>query len=152
MNCNISTGIADALQYHNDHLVPALAIAVAVDGKFPQKVLNEIRNALTHLSRAEVLRKSAGAKEEEALKEIGSACRHLQRTTLDCLKIAVIAYAGKSETAMRALLEDIELPASVHAKSNELLDRRKSLSVLEGQEPTDKAVSQYADLLIVTEN
>jgi len=140
----VNKGISGALQYHNDFLVPALAVAVAIDGTFPQKILNEVRNALTHLSRAEVLKKEKDF--PKALLEIKSAERHLMRTTLDCLKISIIAYAAKTEIAMKALLEDIELPEKTHSRSNELREKRHQLTILEGQEPTDDAVQQYGAL------
>ncbi len=76
------------------------ARTVAYAAKHPQNINNELRNAVTHMSRALVASDIATASSE-----MDAAERHVERFKRDCLKVAVV-YAGKnaSELMKRAEL------------------------------------------------
>lgn len=50
MTANSINEIKKVLSYYHDEVIPALAAAVTIDDRFPIEVLNEVRNAFTHLS------------------------------------------------------------------------------------------------------
>ncbi len=66
------------------------ALSVSYSGRHPQNVNNELRNAVTHMSRALV-----SDTIEAARRQLEAAERHVERFKRDCLKIAVI-YASKN--------------------------------------------------------
>ncbi len=76
------------------------ARTVAYAAKHPQNINNELRNAVTHMSRALVSDDVVAAN-----KEMDAAERHVERFKRDCLKVAVV-YAGRnaSELMKRAEL------------------------------------------------
>ena len=62
------------------------ATAVSITEKHPEQVNNELRNALTHLSRAVAVDTL-----DAALSELSKATAHIERAKRDAVKIAVIA-------------------------------------------------------------
>lgn len=79
----------------------AYASAVAFSETMPEQINNEIRNALTHLSRAA----DANAKghSDGVDPELASAKRHLERANRDCYKLAVISVNGQLQATMKVL-------------------------------------------------
>lgn len=135
--------ISNVLSYYNDEVVPALAAALTVDDSFPEEVLNEIRNSMTHLSCA-----NANTAEEKQ-NEIAAAQAHLQRVVLDSLKVCVLVLATNSEAAIKALTDDIQLPAKTYKRMSELRRRRKELSADEAHRPiinTLEAIEKLKEL------
>ena len=70
------------------------AAGVAYSARHPSNINNELRNALTHMSRA-LAADDYGAAE----KELTAASRHIERFKRDCLKVAVI-YSGRNASQM----------------------------------------------------
>jgi hypothetical protein len=128
------------LDYYHKEVVPALATAVTIDHAFPQEVLNELRNALTHMARANALDPKTEAPAIQ--KELHSARRHFLRCTLDSLKVVLLAIAKRCESTMKALNDELLLPTSVHSEARELRNRRIEISKHEGQNPIDEVVEK----------
>ena len=133
--------IEDVLSYYGAEVVPALATALFHDDEFPDEILNEIRAAFTHLSRANSLQ--AGFDRQA---EIDAALRHLKRTVLDCLKDAIALMARDTETLIATLSRDMRLPASNYRRTGEIREKREALSISEGQRPTTHAIESYKKL------
>jgi hypothetical protein len=132
------------LQYYSDEVVPALAVALTLDDKFPEEVLNEIRSSFTHIARAH----SIDVTDPDHLKELESASRHLKRVCLDCLKVSILALAQRCDTAITALTEEVQLPEDVYRFVSELQRDRARITCHEGQKPTHAAVEELKDLLV----
>ena len=128
--------IEDVLDYYNEEVIEALAAAVIYDNKFPDAVLNEMRNALTHMARANSLPRGSA----EYLDDLKAAYRHLKRTCLDCFKVSVIHLAEGIDRVMIALEEEFNLPEGVHAELKLLRDERIALQVNEGVKTPDGEV------------
>ncbi|TPI64255.1 hypothetical protein FJ420_17185 [Mesorhizobium sp. B3-1-3] len=131
--------VSQLLAYYHDEVVPALATAVTLDHAFPQEVLNELRNAMTHMARANALDASQA---HAAQKELHSAHRHLLRCTLDSLKVVLLAIAKPCDEMMKALNDEMLLPGSVHTEARKLRARRIDISTHEGQRPIDEVVEK----------
>lgn len=140
MTANSTNEIKKVLSYYHDEVIPALAAAVTIDDRFPIEVLNEVRNAFTHLSRAQCMEGADDAK----CKECEGALRHLKRTVLDCMKVCILALAKKSETIMDALAGEAALPNGTTAQARDLRKRRRELSSYEGQNSTDDAIEKLS--------
>lgn len=136
----ISSSVSSLLTYYHDEVVPALATAVTVSHTFPQEVLNELRNAMTHMGRANALNPQTNI--DDVNHELKAAKRHLLRCTLDCLKIVLLTTAKRCESTIDALDNEMLLPVSVHNESRDLRGRRIELSKHEGQNPIDDVVEK----------
>ncbi|MCT4554522.1 MAG: hypothetical protein N4A53_07535 [Pelagimonas sp.] len=134
--------VNDVLDFYSEQVIPSLAAALATGDAFPKEVLNEIRNSYTHLARAHKLECS----DEDHARELDAAQRHLKRTCIDCMKVCIFDLASRSETAVKALTEDIQLPADIYKTTGELRRKRRELSAYEGQAPTHNAIEQYQSL------
>ena len=122
--------------------MPALAAALAIDDKFPQEVLNEIRNSFTHLAAA-----NAETKDQSKLAhELNAAHRHLRRACIDCLKVCIYTLAKRCDKAIDALTYDLQLPDHVYKKMSTLRRRRKELSAAEGTRSLEDPLQEYESL------
>jgi hypothetical protein len=130
--------IQKLLAYYHGEVVPALATAVTLDHAFPQEVLNEVRNALTHMGRANAL----DPEKDGAQKELQAAKRHLMRCTLDSLKVILLSIAKRCDGTLTALNREMLLPASVNKEAHELRRRRIEVGTHEGQHPIDDIVEK----------
>lgn len=70
----------------HSELMAFFAQAVALNEKVPDQVNNELRNALTHFSRA-----YAAATYADAEADLRRASAHIDRAKRDCLKLSIIA-------------------------------------------------------------
>ena len=129
--------IQRVLQYYHDEVIPALAAALTIDDAFPEEVLNEIRNAMTHVARASCMTDAAL---QSRIDEAKAAQRHLKRVVLDCLKVCILALATRSEAAVKVLQADIKLPLATYTRMSDLRRRRKELSAHEGQNTPDQVI------------
>ncbi len=134
--------IDDVLTFYRDEVVPALAAALTIDDQFPEEVLNEIRNAFTHLAAAH----AESDKSEKQHKELTASLRHLRRSCVDCLKVCIFTLAKRSENAIDALTEDLQLPDNVYRRMSELRHKRMALSAGEGTRSLDDALGDYKSL------
>lgn len=134
--------IQSLLEYYHNEAVPALAAALTIDDEFPEEVLNEIRAAFTHLAAAQV---NASDKEKVEY-ELAAARRHIRRVCLDCLKVCIFSLAQKSERAIDALTDDIQLPSNVYKEMSRLRNQRKRLAALEGERKIEDAIAEYKAL------
>lgn len=137
MEEQLQAEIQRVLQYYHDEVIPALAAALTIDDVFPEEVLNEIRNAMTHVSRASCMTDAAP---ENRANEAKASQRHLKRVVLDCLKVCILALATRSETAVKALQTDVKLPLATYTRMSDLRRRRKELSAHEGQYTPDQVI------------
>lgn len=122
--------IEDVLTYYSEEVVPALASANTIGGEFPEEVLNEIRNAMTHIARANHLSKSG--ENSKVADEIKAAGRHLKRTVLDSLKVTIVNLSEQCDAAIRSLENDIQLPNNIHAQISDIRRRRLDLLSMRG--------------------
>jgi len=136
--------ISSLLTYWHREVVPALATAVTLDHAFPQEVLNELRNAMTHMGRANAM--DPATDKEKIQRELHAAHRHLLRCTLDCLKVVLLAIARRCEGFISALDNELLLPEIVHGEARALRKRRIELSKHEGQSPIDHVVEKLKAL------
>jgi hypothetical protein len=135
--------LEDVLDYYNEEVIPALAAAVIYENKFPDAVLNELRNALTHLARASSLPRGS----DDYLDDLKAAYRHMKRTCLDCFKVSIIYSAEQIDRVMLALEEEFNLPEGVHTRLKSLRDERISLQVNEGvKTPDGEVLARYKTL------
>lgn len=132
--------IEGVLLFYQDEVVPALAAALTIDDKFPEEVLNEIRNAFTHLAAGS---RCNGSKRQH---ELSAATRHLRRVCIDCLKVCIFTLAKRSELAVDALTYDLQLPEHVYQKMSDLRRRRQSLAAAEGVRSLENALGDYKSL------
>lgn len=72
--------IARALTYYQKNFTRFLAQLIGVEERLPEACNNEIRNAFTHVARAQV-----SPSIEEVRKEIDRAIDHIERASRDCL-------------------------------------------------------------------
>lgn len=131
--------VEDVLDYYSAEVIPALAAALTIDDRFPQEVLNELRNSYTHLARANTL----GSDHEDYLSELDGAYRHLKRTCIDCMKVCVFTLANRAEYVVASLEEELQLPNNVFKTMSGLRESRRRLSAYEGQNPTHEALQEY---------
>lgn len=131
------------LEFYFDELIPALAAALTIDDDFPEEVLNEVRNAFTHLACAN----SCAANSDECKDELSAAMRHLRRSCLDCLKDCVSVTARRCEIAVEALTEEVALPGDVYKRMSALRAARKSISADEGHRPTLETIEKMKIVL-----
>ncbi len=136
--------IESLLRYYHDEVVPALAVAINYNDRFPEEVLNEIRSALTHMSRAHVLSQT---RVKESQDELEAAARHLKRVYLDCLKDALMSVSLKCDEAIQMLTDDIQLPENVYKRVSGLRNRRTELSIRESQEMPFSIINDLKKLL-----
>ena len=131
------------LEYYLRELVPALAASVAVDDHFPDAILNELRNTLTHLARS-VEKETAQA----SLEELEKAKSHLKRATLDLYKdvIAKVLLTLNEEAELMA--SEGMLPSDLQQRLSEIRDHRIDLSVREAENPSPEVQEQYEQLFI----
>lgn len=103
------------------------ARAVAYSSKHPQNINNELRNALTHMSRA-----MCASDVQEANKEIAAAERHVERFKRDCLKVAVV-YAGRNanELIRRAELAGKKLDPALSIATAAIVAKRYQILIEE---------------------
>lgn len=137
--------VGDVLEYYHQHVVPSVSAALIFFGKFPKEILNEIRNAFTHIARANAMMGQGTVPEAE--KELEAAIRHLRRVCLDCLKIAILTVAKQTERAIRSLSGEMHLPNDVYSVSSNLRRQRHALSTHEGQEPPQQVIEELTGLL-----
>lgn len=136
--------IESVLEYYHSEVIPALSYAVTIDDAFPEEVLNELRNTLTHMARAN----HVGVVSESGQDELSAAMRHLKRSTLDCLKVSLLVLAQKCEGMIGVLTEDLRLPEDVYKKQHELKEERRRVSGEEGQRPTDSTIENIKSLVV----
>jgi hypothetical protein len=79
------TNVSDILAHHRDNFLPIFAYATASERNMSVQILNEIRNCLDHLARADT--------GKNAEKNIEKAKNHIDRACLDCVKVAWIAFS-----------------------------------------------------------
>lgn len=103
------------------------ARTVAYADKHPQNINNELRNAITHMSRALVADNVLAADQEMAAAE-----RHVERFKRDCLKVAVV-YAGKNagELIKRAELGFGKVDPNLMVASAAVVTRRYQIMIQE---------------------
>lgn len=139
---SISLTIDSVLSFYRTEVVPALAAALTIDDKFPEEVLNEIRNSFTHLAAASNENKD----KDKHQSELSAALRHLRRVCIDCSKVCIFTLAKRSEKAVEALTYDLQLPDHVYKAMSDLRRRRKELSAAEGTRSLNDAIGDYKSL------
>lgn len=113
----------------------------------PMQVLNEIRNALAHLSR--LLKCDSG---DAAQKELDRADTHLQRAERDGYKILAIYHHDALLKLGRTIhSKNHSFPNSFYKGYNDLVIRRKEISIKEHESPTvstsfSQVASEYKEL------
>lgn len=142
MTESMPSDVSSVLSYYSDEVVVALAAALTIDDKFPEEVLNEIRNSFTHLARANAI----GSEHDDYRKELESANRHLKRVCLDCLKICILVTSQRCESAIEALTEDVHLPNDVYNHMSVLRRRRSEIAAHEGQNPTHEVIEKLKSI------
>ncbi len=142
MDTEKKLSIEYVLEYYRVELVPALAAALAIDDKFPEEVLNEIRAAFTHVAAAS----AHSSDEARQKKELDAAHRHVRRSCVDCYKVIIQVLAQKSEKAIEALTYDVNLPTQVYQQMSSLRNERMRLSAGEGDRSLYDAVEDYKAL------
>jgi hypothetical protein len=127
----LSDYIVKALSRFNEEFSEAYAAAVVFTERMPEQVNNEIRNCITHLSRAAKCVVDH-VDDDVTTSEIASASRHLERAKRDCYKLAVIHINNKLQLAMRVIQDRFggvvsQIRNAYEAASNE----RKSIIIEE---------------------
>lgn len=108
----------------------------------PEQTNNEIRNAVTHLSRA-----PNAATQEGADEEITKAVLHIERAKRDCLKLTIITKIEQ----LRSMLSRIEekdgiLRQEVRSKVRKINSDRKDIYIRETK--GDDIANDLTELLI----
>lgn len=85
--------IDDVLKYYRNSFVPIFSLATAISGTLPEQILNELRNCLDHLSRS--------AEGHDIEGNIQKAKSHIDRSCLDCAKIAWVTLYREAETSFK---------------------------------------------------
>lgn len=139
----VPTSIEGVLEFYNSEVHDALATAMIFENDFPDAVLNEIRNALTHIGRSI----TADLNSIERESELASAYRHLKRTCLDSFKLSILFLADELDRMVEALEDQYHLPEKVHRSLIALREKRIRLQVNEGVRlPDDVVLADYKDL------
>ena len=82
--------IEDVLNYYNENFVPVFAYSTAISGILSEQMLNELRNCLDHLAKAN--------RQIDSCDNLQKAKNHIDRSCLDCAKIAwVELYADADD-------------------------------------------------------
>ena len=117
----------------HDQFVDFYAAAVSLTERQPDQVNNEIRNALTHLSRSLAVDDYA-----QANSEIDRACNHIDRAMRDAIKLAVFELRDRIHSAcaeIRLVHGVLDTPFLVRREN--LTDQRKALIKLETEGSKD---------------
>lgn len=139
--------ILGLLRDYHERFSFAYAAALIHAEEIPEQVNNEIRNALTHLSRA-----AAVDDRQLGQPEIDKSSSHLERAVRDCYKLAVINVNRRIQKAIWVLDEARGgVVASTARNYNELLkERRRVISeeqkTATGSEQFQKIARAYEDL------
>lgn len=137
------TSVEDVLHFYNTEVHDALATAMIFENDFPDAVLNEIRNAMTHLGRS--INPKLNSVDKEA--ELASAYRHLKRTCLDSFKLSILFLAEELDRMITALEDQYLLPEKLHSQLIQLRERRIKMQVREGVKlPDDVVLNEYKAL------
>jgi hypothetical protein len=146
VNGDRDEAIKQFLTEFQERFTDAYASAIAYADKIPEQCNNELRNALTHLSRACV------APDDESFKgEIHSANRHIERAIRDCYKLAVIEVNSLISKTFKVIeYSKGGVIWSIKNKYNEATKERRSISVLEQR--ASAASDRFQDVAVSYEN
>ena len=132
----------DVYAYYRETVPSSLALVYSATEKFPLEVLNEVRNAFSHLARASAM----DSNDAELQKNLGQAKGHLQRAALDCGKICVLTEIDLMDEDMDALVHNTSCPRTILEGSEKLKEERYRLSALEVDVPNNDIVEGYFSL------
>lgn len=90
--------VSSVLNFYHEKFTAYLATTIAFTEKLPEEINNQIRDAFTHLARANVL-----TSEDEIAGECKLAIGHIERANRDCLKACII----KTREELDNLLNDV---------------------------------------------
>lgn len=87
--------ISRALNFYLDRFTLYLATTISITESIPDEANNQLRNALTHLARANQANDAAALN-----KEVASAIAHFERANRDCLKVSIIKARDAMDQAV----------------------------------------------------
>jgi len=123
--------IRAVIKTYHEHTSRLLALALARFDRFPRGVLNELRSAMTHMARAA----HASSLPIEARKEeCKKAATHVERATIDCLKVLVIVGAREVREEIRTRRRHFPLSDEVIQAWRDIRELRDRIQVREAQE------------------
>ena len=134
--------IDGVLSYYNEKVTRYLSLAVVEADVFPREILNEIRSSYTHLSKAN----AAPPESDDFIQECANAMRHLKRTSLDCLKVAILFVAKRVDDKLDALTTRVRLPQKMYARAEDLRAERLRLVNYEAAHPSHRTVADLEEL------
>ncbi|MHC8508282.1 MAG: hypothetical protein ACYYKD_02615 [Rhodospirillales bacterium] len=134
--------VESLLAYYRRQVSDGLALTYSIADQFPIEILNELRNALGHMSRAAALSGDSEEKQQQLL----SAEKHLLRIRLDCAKLNLLIIDEELDADLKILTRNAELPNSLLAGSKDFQSERRKLIVQEAEGPTDSLVNSYLAL------
>lgn len=138
--------IEEVLENYSSNVIPALEAVITIDDAFPKEVLNELRNSYTHLARS--VRYDPGTSDHQ--REIKAAQTHLDRTAVDCLKVAVFSLAQRTERRLETYDPKADfLPETVCSEISDIRQARRKLQVEEalGDLGQRRTVYAYSSIL-----
>lgn len=110
--------------HYNKRVLPALSLVVSVAERYPEQTDNQVRNALTHYTRALFSVDDF----EEAKKEIASAENHLERGVRDAYKIVLVILGSQIQNLFDAVLfAKGELPSEQFQQYENYISLRSAL-------------------------
>lgn len=119
--------ISSVLSYYYSEFTTYLATTISFTETLPEEINNQIRDAFTHLSRA-----NASGEIDEIKQECRLAKRHVDRANRDCLKVSII----KARLELDQLIEDAVfyhgfLTPSIKASYKDVKAQRKKAYLAE---------------------
>lgn len=129
-------------KFYHEEFSKNYALSVAIAEKLPEQVNNEIRNAFSHLARA-----NAYSGNSLIESECNQAINHIKRAIRDCLKIAIVHLHDKINGAMNnAELNFSPLPPAIIQQRKYLTKTRQELLIAEASGGED-ITKKYEELL-----
>jgi hypothetical protein len=123
-----------------------LALALARFDRFPSGVLNELRAAMTHMARAI---HGSNLSDEQRSAQCKKAATHVDRATIDCLKVLVIVAFQDIHQRISARQKWFPLSSQEMRLYDEIVDLREQISVRETREgDSGKTRVEYMGLYV----
>lgn len=128
MSFDTDSAIRELLRLYHEQAAKLLAISVADFDRFPVGVLNEIRAAFTHMARAATV---ANLTDDQREFECNEARGHLNRVSLDAIKIMVLARWESIDSFQRSVEPVHPLTTEEYRRLHALREERKGIALSE---------------------
>ena len=134
--------IRHALSYYDEHFTKYLASAIAFSEQIPEEINNQIRNAFTHLARAQ-----EATDQRTFQEEIEKCIGHIERGSRDCLKASIIVARDQLESMISdAVFYYVTLTPDLKARYKEIVNLRRE--VYRAETRGERGINEKLELIL----